>query len=208
MNQDFLINFGLFQTSPIELTAVLFGLVSVWLVKKEVVWAFPVGAVNVLIYVYICFATRLYAYAGINFFYFVMGMYGWYNWLRKTGSDEHIPITSCTFKELIVYTVLIMLFFFLIYIILTKYTDSQVPVPDAVTTAIYIIAMWLMARKKIQHWILWIIGDIISIWLFAYEKLFFSSFQYLVFTVIAILGWLEWNKKLKQRLHAGIPGSH
>ena len=208
VNQDFLINFGLFQTSPIEMTAVLFGLVSVWLVKKEVVWAFPVGAINVLIYVYICFATRLYAYAGINVFYFLMGMYGWYNWLRKTGTNDYIPITSCPLRERLVYAGLIVLFFILIYFILVKFTDSQVPVPDGVTTAIYIIAMWLMAKKKIEHWILWIIGDVISIWLFAYEKLYFSSFQYLVFTIIASLGWLEWKRKLNQRLKQETSETH
>jgi len=203
VNQDFLINFGLFQTSPIELTAVLFGLASVWLIKKEVVWAYPVGAVNVLIYVYICFVTGLYAYTGINIFYFLMGMYGWYNWLRKSGSDEHIPITLCHSRERLVYAGLIVLFFILIYLVLVKFTDSRVPILDGLTTAIYIIAMWLMARKKIEHWILWIIGDVISIWLFGYEKLYFSSLQYLVFTIIAVLGWLEWKRKLNLRLKSG-----
>jgi nicotinamide mononucleotide transporter len=197
MNPDFLIDFGLFRTSPVELIAVLFGLASVWLVKKESVWAFPIGAVNVLIYVFICFSAKLYAYAGINVFYFLMGMYGWYNWIRKTGTNDHIPITQCRLNERWIYSGLILIFFILLYLMLRRFTDSQVPFWDAITTAIYIIAMWLMARKKIEHWILWILGDLISIWLFAYEKLFFSSFQYLVFTVIASLGWLEWRKKLK-----------
>jgi nicotinamide mononucleotide transporter len=197
MNPDSLLDFGLFQSTPLELTAVIFGLASVWLVKKESVWAFPVGAINVLIYVFICFQTRLYAYAGINVFYFLMGIYGWYSWLRKTSTDQHIPITTCRFREMLIYAGIILLFFMILYFLLRKFTDSQVPLWDAVTTSIYFIAMWLMARKKIEHWILWIIGDLISIWLFAFEKLLFSSFQYLVFTIIATLGWIEWKRKLK-----------
>lgn len=197
MIPDIPVHLWLIHTSVIELIAVGFGLASVWLVKKEVVWAFPVGAVNVLIYVLICFSARLYAYAVINVFYFLMGMYGWYNWIRKTGSDDRVPITACRNKERWLYAALILVFFIAIYLILTKFTDSTIPLWDAVTTAIYIIAMWLMARKKIEHWLLWIIGDLVSIWLFAYEKLLFSSFQYLVFTLIAIFGWLEWRRKMK-----------
>ena len=197
MIPDILIHLGFIHTSVVELIAVIFGLASVWLVKKESVWGFPVGAVNVLIYVFICFSARLYAYAGINVFYFLMGMYGLYNWIRKTGTDDHIPITRCSPGERWIYAGLILIFFAVLYLMLRRFTDSTVPVWDSVTTSIYIIAMWLMARKRIEHWLLWIIGDLISIWLFAYEQLFFSSFQYMVFTVIAFLGWLEWKKKIR-----------
>ena len=197
MIPDIIIDLGFIHTSVVELIAVIFGLASVWLVKKESVWGFPVGAVNVLIYVFICFSAKLYAYAGINVFYFLMGMYGLYNWIRKTGSDDHIPITRCRPGERWIYVGLILVFFAMLYLMLKRFTDSTVPVWDSVTTSIYIIAMWLMARKRIEHWLLWIIGDLISIWLFAYEQLFFSSFQYMVFTVIALLGWREWRKKIR-----------
>jgi nicotinamide mononucleotide transporter len=164
--------------------------------KKESILAFPFGIINVLIYVYICFATKLYAYAGINFFYFVMSVYGWYNWLRTGDNEEKIKITECSKQERIWNGLAILVFFVMLWTLLRKYTDSIVPVWDAITTAIYIVGMWLLARKKIENWILWIAGDFISIFLFAYEKLFFSSFQFLVFTVIAVLGYLEWKGKL------------
>ena len=88
MAYDFLINFGIFQTSVVELAAVLSGLISVWLVKKENVWAFPIGGVSVLLSAYIYFRGNIYANAGINLFYFIMNIYGWYNWLRKTGGHD------------------------------------------------------------------------------------------------------------------------
>lgn len=195
---NYLIEFGPVQTTPVELIAVFFGLLSVWSMKKESILAFPFGIINVLIYVYICFTAKLYAYAGINIFYFVMSVYGWYNWLRKSNNDEKIRITECSKKERIWNSIAILVFFIVLWILLKRLTDSVVPTWDAITTAIYIIGMWLLARKKIENWILWIAGDFISIFLFAYEKLYFSSFQFLVFTVIAVLGYIEWKTKLIQ----------
>jgi len=192
----YLIQVGPIQTTPVELVAVIFGLLSVWSMKKESILAFPFGIINVLIYIYICFMAKLYAYAGINFFYFVMSVYGWYNWLRTGDNEEKIKITECSKKERIGNSAAILFFFVVLWMLLKKYTDSIVPAWDAITTSIYIIGMWLLARKKIENWILWIAGDVISIFLFAYEKLYFSSFQFLVFTVIAVLGYLEWRGKL------------
>jgi nicotinamide mononucleotide transporter len=193
---NYILSFGPVQTSPVELIAVCFGLLSVWSMKKESILAFPFGIINVLIYAYICFISKLYAYAGINIFYFVMSVYGWYNWLRTGSEEEKIKITESSGKENIWNSFAILVFFVILWIGLKRYTDSVVPVWDAITTAIYILGMWLLARKKIENWILWIAGDFISIFLFAYEKLYFSSFQFLVFTIIAVLGYMEWKTKL------------
>lgn len=200
MYLNYLIEFGPVQTTPVELIAVFFGLLCVWSMKKESILAFPFGIINVLIYVYICFTAKLYAYAGINIFYFVMSVYGWYNWLRTTSKEEKIRITECSPRERAGNSIAILFFFIVLWLLLKKLTDSIVPVWDALTTAIYIIGMWLLARKKIENWILWIAGDFISIFLFAYEKLYFSSFQFLVFTIIAVLGYLEWKTKLIKKV--------
>ncbi len=187
------------QTSPVELVAVLFGLMSVWSMKKESILAYPFGIVNVLIYVYICYSAKLYAYAGINVFYAVMSAYGWYNWSRKRGEEGPIRITKLKASEIWIYVLLIGAFFVILRILLVKLTDSVVPTWDALTTSVYIIGMWLLAFKKVENWILWIIGDLISIGLFIFEGLYFSSFQFFVFTIIATLGFLEWRKKMLAR---------
>jgi nicotinamide mononucleotide transporter len=189
-------NFFFFQTSPIELFAVFCGMLCVWSMKKESTLAFPFGILNVLIYVYIFFKARLYANAGINAFFFLMSVYGWYNWTRTVGEDGTIRITRSSGKEIFFNSIAIIFFFFLIRWLLIKYTESRVPSWDAFTTAVYIIAQWLLSRKKIENWILWIAADTIMIVLCAVENLYFSSFQYLVFTIIAILGFLEWRIKL------------
>jgi nicotinamide mononucleotide transporter len=191
-----IIEIGIVKTSVIELIAVAFGLVCVWCMKKESILAYPTGIVNVIIYIFICFSAKLYAYAGINFFYAVMSVYGWYVWTRKNDNEETLRITRLSKKGIIINLSAIVVFFIILRILLTYFTDSIVPTWDAITTAIYIIGMWLLARKKVENWIAWIIGDFISIGLFAYEKLYFTSFQYLVFTIIAIAGFLEWRKKM------------
>jgi len=187
---------GPFQTSYLEMIAVTFGLVCVWFMKKESVLAFPFGIVNVLIYIYIFFSSGLYANAGINMFFFLMSIYGWYNWTRKTGNDETIKISRCTRREIVLNLLAIGLFFIMIRIILIKYTESRVPSWDAATTAVYMVAQWLLSRKQIENWILWILADAVMIGLCAWEGLYFTSLQYLVFTIIAILGFLEWRTKL------------
>jgi nicotinamide mononucleotide transporter len=190
------LHIGSFTTSYLELTAVFFGLLSVWFMKKENILVFPFGIINVLIYVYICFTAKLYAYASINVFYFLMSVYGWYNWSRRDNDNKTIRITQCLVKGIIINIVAILVFFLIIRYVLVNYTDSTLPSVDALTTSLYIIAQWLVSRKKIENWLLWIAGDLISIVLFASQGLYFSSLQFLVFTVIATMGFLEWRIKL------------
>ena len=198
MDMTALLQIGPFQTTLMELIAVAFGLICVWSMKKESLLAFPFGIVNVLIYVYIFFAAKLYANAGINAFFFFMSVYGWYNWTRKDHNDSKIKITRSSKSELLLNAVAIIVFFILIRVVLVKYTSSNIPSWDAMTTAVYIAAQWLLSRKKIENWILWISADSVMIGLCAWEGLYFSSFQYLVFTIIAILGFREWRTKLSQ----------
>lgn len=203
MGVDYFIGFGSFKTSIIEVVAVLFGLASVWSMKKESILAFPFGIINVLGYVYLSFSKQLYALSGINLFFAMMSVYGWYNWSRDKGSENAVVISKCSVREHLWNILAVALFYLIIRILLKKYTDSPLPGWDAFTTSLYIIAMWLLARKKIENWIAWIIGDVISIFLYAIpfgnnEPKYFSSFQFLVFTIIAVFGFLEWRRKLSK----------
>jgi len=191
-----LIDIGPIHTSYLELFAVAFGLLSVWHMKKESLLAFPFGIINVLIYVYIFFSARLYANAGINGFFFIMSVYGWYNWTRKDSSNKTIRITQLSKLELLLNFLALTLFFIVIRFLLIRYTESQIPFWDSLTTAVYIIAQWLLSQKKIENWIMWIFADTVMVGLCAWEGLYFTSFQYLVFTVIATFGFLEWRIKL------------
>jgi nicotinamide mononucleotide transporter len=188
---------GLLATTWLEFVAVILGILSVFFARNENIWTYPTGIVNVLIYVYLCFSAGLFADMGINVFYFIMSVYGWYNWSRRDENSRHVPISRLTTWQWVYNVALILGFFGLLWFILDNYTPSTVPMFDSFTTALFIIGMWLMARKKIENWLAWIAGDILVIPLFAYKGLVFTGFQYVVFTALAISGYIEWKKKLK-----------
>lgn len=191
---------NLLNTSWLEVVAVFFGILSVWFARKENIWVYPTGIINVLIYVYLCFYAGLYADMGINAFYFLMSVYGWYKWTHKQNSDsEFLHISRLNFKQALFYFAVIVVSFMVIYYVLKNYTDSSVPIFDSFTTALFIAAMLLMALKKIENWHAWIIGDILVIPLFAYKGLVFTSIQYIVFLVLAIMGLVEWRKRLQKQ---------
>lgn len=196
---------NLMDTSWFEAIAVLLGIASVWYARRENILVYPTGIVSVLIYVFICFNARLYADAGINLFYFGMSVYGWYNWTRGGVNSTELLITKNNKVQLwtsVLYT------FTAYWAILgliwlfnrddTVYMQSYVPWVDSFTTAVFLIGMLLMAKKKVENWVYWIIGDIVSIPLYFMKGLVFTSFQYTVFLVIAILGYIEWNRRLQE----------
>ena len=188
---------NILDTSWLEAVAVVFGILSVWFARKENIWVYPTGIVNVLIYVYLCFFAGLYADMAINAFYFVMSVFGWYNWSRKDENMHHVPISSLNLMQWLFYILLIAIAFGLIYYVLINFTDSTVPVFDSFTTSLFIAGMWLMAIKKIENWLLWILGDVLVIPMFDMKGLAFTSIQYIVFLVLAVMGYVEWRKRLR-----------
>ncbi|MNX24710.1 Nicotinamide riboside transporter PnuC [compost metagenome] len=182
----------------LEITAVLFGLLSVWFAKKDNILVFPTGIVNTSIYVYLLWKWGLLGDMIINGYYFVMSIYGWYHWTRKKGDTIEFPISVSSYKEK---KIAIFIFIFtitsvvLVYHYFDKFTTWSAYV-DTFITGIFFVGMWLMAKRKIENWIFWIIGDIISIPLYFAKGYTFTSFQYLIFTIIAVFGYLEWKKIL------------
>lgn len=186
---------NIYQTTLLEVIAVVFGLLSVWYSKKVNILVFPTGIVSVVIYVYICFVAKLYADMGINFVYFVMSVYGWINWTRKRPNETELPVRFLNAKQNIYAIIATIVWFVVLSFVLTQFTDSTVPYIDSFTTAVFIVGMWLMAVKKVENWIYWIIGDVVSVPLYFYKGLVFTSFQYFIFLIIAVLGYLAWRKQ-------------
>jgi nicotinamide mononucleotide transporter len=185
---------NLLNTTWLEAVAVFFGLLSVWYAKKVNILVYPTGIISVLIYVYICFFAGLYADMGINFFYFIVSLFGWYKWTRKDYTNKVMAVSSCSTKQHITGILATVGFFFILQYVLRHFTDSTVPYWDAFTTAIFIVGMGLMALKKIENWIYWIVGDLVSIPLYFHKDLVLTSFQFAVFLVLAVMGYLEWRK--------------
>ena len=185
------------QTSPLEAIAALTGILSIWLGKRESIWVFPIGLVSVGIYVYICGNARLYADMGINAVYFVMSIYGWYNWLRphKESKSDKLQVSFQSGTQRWASIAIAATLFAILAFVLKKYTDSDVPVIDAVTSSLCVFAMYLTTQKKVENWIYYIVADCISIPLYIYKGLVLTSIQYLVFFVIAIAGLIAWRKE-------------
>ena len=184
--------------TSLEIIAVIFGFLSVWFSKKNNILVFPTGMISTLIFVYLLWKWELLGDMMINAYYFIMSVYGWYIWTRKTDDAQVTPISKTTKREktqsiLIFFATLI--FVFCVYTFFDKWTNWTAYV-DTFTTAIFFVGMWLMAKRKIENWIYWIVGDIISVPLYFYKGFTFTSFQYLIFTFIAISGYSAWKKHL------------
>ena len=193
---------GLKNTSWPEYLAVFFGIASVLFSRKENICVYPTGIINTVMYTWFCFQWwNLYAEGSLNFYYTVMSIYGWWVWTRKKDGKE-LPITFNNRKD---WSISIAFFFIswgLLFFILKKYTNSSVPWGDSFASAAAYTGMWQMARKKVENWVWWIITNFASIPLYFYKHAVFTSVQYLVFLVLAIMGLVTWRKKVKNSMIA------
>jgi len=183
----------------LEITGVVFGLLSVWFSKNNNVLVFPTGMISTSIFVYLLYKWILLGDMMINAYYFIVSIYGWYVWTRKQ-NNVVTPISTLNYKEKkisILIFVFSIIFVYSIYVYFDKWNSFTAYI-DNLTTAIFFVGMWLMAKRKIENWIFWIIGDIISIPLYFYKGLTFTSLQYLIFTFIAIAGYYSWKKILNK----------
>jgi nicotinamide mononucleotide transporter len=182
----------------LEIIAVILGFLSVWYSKNNSVLVYPTGMISTSIYVYLLFSVGLIGDMLINGYYFFMSIYGWYYWTQSLNGSYINPISRMNSNE---YLISILLFVFAIIFVFAVYYNfnmwnSIIAYIDTVTTAIFFVGMWLMARRKIENWLFWIIGDIISIPLYLSKGMAITSFQYFVFTFIALAGYAAWKKEI------------
>lgn len=180
--------------SFLEIIAASMGILSVWYARKNNVLVFPTGIVSVLIYVYITYENKIYAESGINIYYFIMSLYGWILWTSKNKKIKK-NIALNTYRENLGYFILFLIFYIILFFLLNK-TDSDVVFLDSITTALSLTAMLLLARRKLENWIYWILADIIYIPLFFYKELYITSLQYLIFLILAISGYNNWKRNI------------
>lgn len=181
----------------LEIVAVISGIASVWFAKKESIWVYPTGIISTVIYVYICYQFTLYGDLIINIYYTLMSIYGWYMWTRLI-DDHYIEITRTNKLDklkalgIFLFTAGFVIAVYLYFNRFDRITDYF----DTLTTGVFFAAMWLMANKKIEHWTLWIVGNIISVPLYFIKGLGFSGIQFTIFLVLAYLGYKSWRKTL------------
>lgn len=183
----------------LEIVAVFFGIVSVLYAKKENIRVFPTGIVSTVLYVYICYQFTLYGDMVINLYYTLMSFYGWYVWNHKP-LDQSIEITTSNSLDMLkafgifISTAAFVVGVYLYYDRFDRVTDYF----DTFTSGIFFAGMWLMAHKKIEHWMFWILGNLISIPLYFVKGLGFSGLQFTIFLILAVQGYIEWKKHLNK----------
>ncbi len=199
----------------IEIVAVVTGLLSVWFSKKINVLVFPIGIISVLLYVFIFIKNELYANAVINFIYFLISVFGWWNWGKSTRQqvnestsqrdnkstsqrdDGELKVTFLNGKEnIIVYSL-----FTITFLSIVIFSNSVIATKlDYITSAAGLIAMMLTSLKKVENWIFYLFADIVLIPLCIYNGLYLTSLQYVAYTVLAIMGLISWSKEARQNV--------
>ena len=182
------------QLPPFEWLAAALGVTGVWGTMRGKLWGYLVGNASVVLYCWVCYEAGLYANMGVNAYYFFANIYGWCRWWRHKRKKGNLSFGYCSVREYCWIVGGLLGAFGLLYYVLVQYTDSQLVLWDAITTAIYVVAMILMAHRRIENWIGWIIGDLIAIPLYFSLGLYFTTAQFAVFLVLAMMGYMRWRR--------------
>ncbi|MCR6719660.1 MAG: nicotinamide riboside transporter PnuC [Chitinophagaceae bacterium] len=186
--------------SFLEVTAIVSGLASVWLSRRESVLTYPVGLINTAFYTYLSFKYHLPGESAVNFYYTVMSLYGWYMWALKNDRQEKVLHITFSDKKMWITQIL---FFAVIYVVVfvaiislkNLFWEGAIPAADAFATATAFTGMWLMTRKKVESWYWWIATNTASIPLYYVKGLELTAGYYLILLVFAFWGLATWKKK-------------
>lgn len=200
----------------LEASGAFFGILSVYFSIRKNIWVYPTGIISTLIYVYILFNFGLLGDCMINVYYTAMSIYGWILWSKNSEDHIHVEVSWATRKERMFAGLLFIVSLALVTLVYyyKPYIDNHFSMKgtnlglyhldsanwlDVITTSIFLVGMWFMAKQRIENWFFWIIGDFICIPMMIFKELGITSVQYLVFTIMAILGYLNWKKNLKEK---------
>ncbi len=187
----------------IEIIGAVIGLIYLYLEYKANVWLWPVGVVMSIFYVVIFFHSKFYADAAIYLYYIGANTYGLYQWTRsrkktivEKGITTELPITHLPAKRILPLAFVTCVLWMILYGILRAVTDSPIPLGDAFTTAVSIVATWMLAQKYLEQWLLWIVVNIVSTILYFWKGLYPTGVLFIVYVIVAVLGYLRWRKEM------------
>lgn len=188
--------FGWWRVPAIEVLGFITGGVCVWLVVREHVWNWPIGIVNNVVFLVMFWRTRLFADAGLQVVYIVLAIYGWANWLRGGSGRTELPISRTRLVQWLVTAVFIVGGTFALRELLIVYQGAA-PALDALTTVLSLTAQYMMCRKQVEHWLLWIAADLIYVPLYVSRGLPLTGALYAGFLVMCAIGWRDWNRNMR-----------
>ena len=186
----------------LEIIGTIVGLVYLWLEYRASIYLWIASIIMPAIYIFVYYEAGLYADFGINIYYLGAAVYGWMVWKfgHKPHEQKEFPITHMPKRNWLKAGVVFLVAQFLIAGVLINYTDSNVPWWDAFTTALSIIGMWMLARKYLEQWLVWIVVDVVCVGLYIYKDLYFTAGLYALYVVIGVFGWLNWKKLMNRKM--------
>ena len=190
-----------FSGNYVEVLGVITGLVYLYFSVRQIIWLWPFGIISSALFILIFFNSKFYADMGLQVYYLGVSIYGWIYWSRgAVDRDERstLPVRRINRQQALVLSVIGILLLLGIVYILKQFTDSDVPWGDGFTTAGSIVATWMLARKILEHWMVWVVVDIVAAGLYFYKGLYPSFLLYLVFTIIAVVGFFQWKRSISE----------
>ena len=187
---DFFINHWL------DITTTILGLAYILLEYKASVWMWVVGFFMQCLGIVLYYQKGLYADCGMEFYYLAMTIYGFIAWKKHASKKQDLPIRHMPKRTAVIWLCLAAVIWLALYLILTNFTDSRVPILDAFTTALSIVGIWALARKYLEQWFVWIVVDVVTCGLYFYKDIPFKASLYVLYVVIAVFGCLKWRKMM------------
>ena len=180
----------------LEWIAALAGAISVYLSARESIWSWPTGIINVALYTVVFYDAKLYADMGLQVVYVALSIYGWYEWLYGGANHTELPVSRVSARLSVVLTLIAIATSAALGTLLSHRTDAALPYVDSSTTATSLVAQWMMTRKILENWIVWIAVDVVYVGMFIFKHLYKTAGLYTVFLVLAAMGYVEWRRTL------------
>ena len=188
----------LLEWSPLEGVAAAFGVVSVFLSTRQNIWSWPTAIVNVALYTVVFYNGRLYGQMGLQTVFLVLSVYGWYQWLHGGEQKTELRVSRAS-PRLLGILVGINLVTWIALAAILRRTDAALPWLDALLATTSLVAQWMMTRKILENWVLWIAVDIVYMPMFMSQRLYATALLYAAFLVLAVLGFVEWRRSIVAR---------
>jgi nicotinamide mononucleotide transporter len=201
-----------YPMSYLELIGTVFGIWCVWLTVKERISCWPIGIINILLFMALFFQVKLYADMSEQFVFFILSIYGWWVWTHPVKGKEEVQVTKLTLFQRYRDAIIVTLLTFTIGFLLDTRTDASLPYWDTATTIISLYAQYIMAKKKLECWYCWITIDIMGLFIYSSKGLYMVTALYAVYLVLATIGWLKWRKSYVEgisyrKVHASSSGT-
>ncbi len=186
-----------------EVLAVVFGIVSVYLSTREHIWSWPTALVNVGLYFVVFYEAKLYADMGLQVVYFGLSLYGWYEWLYGGANRTELHVSRTTRPLGVRLLIIGIVCAAVLGTLLARFTDAALPYVDSATTSTSLVAQWMMTRKILENWAVWMAVDVVYVGMFIYKHLYLTAGLYTVFFVLAVMGYVQWKRSLAERRESG-----